>query len=532
MSMDRCKLAAVLFADMVGYSARSQGIALELRQEMMVLANECLTASQGRLIKTLGDEIFAEFSSGSAAINFATQLQEKVAVRNSRLPRSHRFLLRIGINAGEVTMEGEDLIGGAVNVAKRAEQLAAPGGICVTEPVRQQAEAGLQTGFIRLGMLSVKADPPKQIFFHRYDPQTSVSGWIAHQLKVRYPGLSRLAPPVLVVLLLLTIGLRMVWAVEDPDKLVSSGMKQIERFDLPRNIDNAIRDLKKARKFDPASAKALDGLAWAEWLQYEDAGDSFLRGEAEKNANNALALNTNVIYADVVLGLVSQERGDYKPAAGHLLRANDHSRWQNGALIARLATATRLVGDRSQALDLAQRAEAKAGENWEAWHQLGVFWFGENDYSNSLRAFDRAGSIDPPSPKSAEQVNKILVSTGRQMEALDRAGQLLKKYENSPQAWSVYGSALLLGNAYVPAYQAFKRAAELDSTNYLYWGNAGIALFMAQTNASEWTQILKDEAVAQARAILNDAPGNLQVRTQLATYEVALEEQSSGLEPF
>ncbi|MEJ0091310.1 MAG: adenylate/guanylate cyclase domain-containing protein [Limisphaerales bacterium] len=274
MSTDRCKQAAVLFADMVGYSSRSQGIALALRQEMMGLANECLTASQGRLIKTLGDEIFVEFPSGSAAINFATHLQDKVSARNSRLPRSHRFLLRIGINAGEVTMEGEDLIGGTVNVAKRAEQLAAPGGICVTEPVRQQAEAGSQTGFLRLGMISVKADPRRQMFFHRYDPQTGVPGRFAHQLRVRYSGLSRWAL-ALIVLLLLIIGSWMVWAVADPDKLVSSGMKQLERFDLPHNMDNAVSTLKKACKLDPASPKALDGLAWAEWLQYEDAGDSF-----------------------------------------------------------------------------------------------------------------------------------------------------------------------------------------------------------------------------------------------------------------
>ncbi len=171
----------------------------------------------------------------------------------------------------------------------------------------------------------------------------------------------------------------------------------------------------------------------------------------------------------------------------------------------------------------------RAGESWEAWHQLGVFWFGENDYTNSLRTFDRAAGIDPPSPKSAGQMIKILVSTGRKIKALDRAGEIVKKHKDSPQAWSVYGSALLLGNDFVPAYQAFKRAAELDSTNYLFWGNAGIALFTAQTNAPEWTQILKDEAVPQARAVLSDAPGNLQVRTHLATYEAVLGEQSSGL---
>src|SRR5208282_1622534 len=115
MSTDRFKLAAVLFADMVGYSARRQGLALDLRREMMALAGECLAASQGRLINTAGDEIFAEFPSGSAAIAYATQLQEQVARRNASRPRAGRFLLRVGVNAGEVATEGGDLMGGTVN---------------------------------------------------------------------------------------------------------------------------------------------------------------------------------------------------------------------------------------------------------------------------------------------------------------------------------------------------------------------------------------------------------------------------------
>ena len=518
MSTERCKLAAVLFADMVGYSARRQDLALELRGEMMALAGACLAAGQGNLIKTAGDEIFAEFPSGSAAVACAMQIQEGVARRNASQPRARRFLLRAGINSGEVAMEGEDLIGGTVNVAKRAEQLAAPGGICVTEHVWRHAEAGLQAGFTRLGMIAVKADPPRQAARSQAD---------LLQFRGLRARLARLALAV-TVLLLLVAGLRLAWPVENPEALVSSGMKQLERYDLAGHIERAASDFTKAQKLDVSSAKALDGLAWAQWLQYHETGDTYLRGESEKHANEARAQNTNVIYADVVLGLMAEEMGLCTNAADHLRRANDHSHWQNGALLTLLAGAERLTGERAAALDLAARAEAKAGQRWEVWDRLGAFWYEENDLTNSLRAFRRAAGSEPKSPTSAKRAIKVLMQSGRPAEILEEASQF-KNQNSSPEALSVYGNACLAAYENVQAYQAFKRAADLCASNYFYFGSAGLALFLAQTNAPEWTGLLKNEAVVQARALLNDAPGNALVRANLAAYEAALGEKSSGL---
>lgn len=527
MSTEHSKLAAVLFADMVGYSLRGQGLALDLRREMMALADECLSACQGRLIKTAGDEVFAEFPSGSAAITCATRLQEAVARRNAGQPRSGRFLLRIGINAGEVALEGEDLIGGTVNVAKRAEQLAAPGGICVTETVWRQAETGLQTGFTRLGMISVKADVHKQVFFHHYADGTSALARRAHQFRMHYARLGRLAFAV-AILFLVAIGLRLAWPVEDPDKLVDSGMKLLERYDLPHHIEDAIAFFKRAQQQDASSPKAISGHAWAYWLEYQEHGDPFFRSEAARLATNALNINPDTIYAHVACGLVAETRGDFHDATNHLIKANDLSLWQNGCLIVRLAEATRLAGNRGAALGFAQHAETAAGQSWEAWHRLGVFWYGENDFTNSLRAFRHAMGFRPTSSKSTEQANGVLIGSGRKLEALEQASQF-KKHNDSPEAFSVYGSACLLADEDMKAYDAFKHAADLCPTNYLYCGNAGLALFMTGTNALTWTKILANDAIVLARAILNGAPGNAQVRACLATYEAAVGEKSSGL---
>lgn len=494
---------------------------------MMALVQQGLAAGEGRLIKTAGDEIFVEFRSGSAAIAFAQRLQELVGRRNASQPRERQFLLRIGINSGEVTMEGDDLFGGIVNVAKRAEQLAAPDGICLTEQVWLQAEASLQKSFVPLGLIPVKAQPSKQVFFHSYGSHTRALGKIGHQLRVRYARLSRLASTVTIFLLLL-FGLRLAWPEADPETLVANGMAQIERYDLPHHIEKATSFFKQAQKLDPAAAKAVAGLAWAEWLQYNLTGDVFLRGESEKHANAALALNPNVGYADVVLGLIAEETGQATNAVEHLRRANDHLRLQDGALLARLAYAELAAGHREAALEHAQRAEAKAGSAWEAWHQLGVFWYRENNLTNSVRAFLQAAHSTPPAMASTEQAINILCGAGRTAEALALARPLMNQ-TNDPEKLSVYGNVCLRCGNYLPAYQAFKRASDLSPRNYLYFGNAGVALFESRTNAPEWTRLLKDEAIPLAQAILQESAGNAFVRTRLASYEAALGEASSGL---
>jgi class 3 adenylate cyclase/tetratricopeptide (TPR) repeat protein len=527
MSTETSKLAAVLFADMVGYSSRRQGLALELRREMMVLVHQCLSAGEGRLIKTAGDEIFVELRSGSIAIAFAQKLHEAVSNRNATQSRDRQFLLRIGINSGEVAMEGDDLFGGIVNIAKRAEQLAAPEGICLAEQVWLQADGSLQKCFVPLGRIPVKAQPPRQVFYHCYGPQTTMLGKIGHQLRVRFGRLSQVAA-AFTIMLFLMVGLRLAWPETNPDTFVAGGMKQIERYDLPNHIDNAISSFKKARKLDPKSARAVDGLAWAEWLQYLDTGDMFLRGEAEKHANEALTLNTNVIYSDVVLGLIAEESGQATKAVEHLLRANNNSLLQDGALLAQLARVELQAGRTEAALAHARRAEAKAGQSWNAWHQLGVFWFRDNNLTNSVLAFLQAARSSPPSIVSTEQAIFTLCRSGRAVEALELARPLMKQSDN-PEALSVYGNVCLVREEYLPAYQAFKRASDLCPSNYLYFGNAGLALFMAQTNGAEWTALLKNEAIPQAHAKLDSSAGNAQVRVRLASYEAALADESSGL---
>jgi class 3 adenylate cyclase len=104
----------------------------------------------------MGDGVLLEFGSAVNAVQCAIELQERMAAGNGLLPETRRILLRIGINVGDIIVEGTDLYGEGVNVAARLEGLAEPGGICLSRNVYDHVKRKLDFGFDELGPLAVK----------------------------------------------------------------------------------------------------------------------------------------------------------------------------------------------------------------------------------------------------------------------------------------------------------------------------------------------------------------------------------------
>lgn len=129
------RLAAILAADVVGYSrlirADEEGTLTAFQALRSDLIDPKIAAYKGRIVDTAGDGILAEFGSLVEALRCAISTQEELAERNNHLPESRRMLFRIGINVGDVIVDGDTLYGDAVNVAARLEALAAPGGVCI-----------------------------------------------------------------------------------------------------------------------------------------------------------------------------------------------------------------------------------------------------------------------------------------------------------------------------------------------------------------------------------------------------------------
>ncbi|TIM41978.1 MAG: adenylate/guanylate cyclase domain-containing protein [Mesorhizobium sp.] len=157
--MDR-KLAAILAADVVGYSTLMErdeaGTFERLRAGRKDLFEPEIARHHGQIFKLMGDGMLAEFGSVVDAVECAVSLQRGLAERNAAVPEDQRIRVRIGINLGEVIVEGEDRYGEGVNVAARLQQLADPGGICVSAKVAREVERKLAFGFEPMGEQKVK----------------------------------------------------------------------------------------------------------------------------------------------------------------------------------------------------------------------------------------------------------------------------------------------------------------------------------------------------------------------------------------
>jgi class 3 adenylate cyclase len=149
------RLAAILAADMVGYSrliGTDEGSTLQAFKTIRAqLFEPTIAAHNGRLVKTTGDGCLVEFSSVVDALCCATEVQARMAERNATVIKDKRIDFRIGINVGDIAVEEGDIFGDGVNVAVRLEGLAAPGGICVSARVQEDAIGKVDLSFEDIG---------------------------------------------------------------------------------------------------------------------------------------------------------------------------------------------------------------------------------------------------------------------------------------------------------------------------------------------------------------------------------------------
>ena len=154
------RLAAVLSADVVGYSRLmgedEAGTLAVLKAHRAECVDPEIAAYQGRIVKLMGDGALVEFPSAVAAVECAVAVQRGMAERNAEVPEDRRIAFRIGINLGDVIIDGDDIYGDGVNVAARLQELADPGGVCVSANIHEQVEGKLDVAFDDRGEQTVK----------------------------------------------------------------------------------------------------------------------------------------------------------------------------------------------------------------------------------------------------------------------------------------------------------------------------------------------------------------------------------------
>ena len=178
MARDHRRLAAIVSVDVVEYSRLmgqdDSGTLAALKAHRRELIDPKIAEHDGRIVKTTGDGLLLEFPSVVDAVRCAVDVQRGMAERNDGIAPDQRLLFRIGINVGDIIIDGDDIFGDGVNVAARLEALAEPGGICVSRVVRDQVLDKLNFTFEDLGAQQVK-NIARPVDVYRVDMRSGAS---------------------------------------------------------------------------------------------------------------------------------------------------------------------------------------------------------------------------------------------------------------------------------------------------------------------------------------------------------------------
>jgi len=211
------KLAAIMFTDMVGYSALSQRddkLALALLEEHRQLLREIFPRFNGTEIKTIGDAFLVEFNSALEAAQCAIEIQRALAKHNVDVPPDRRIEVKIGIHIGDVVHRAGDVYGDGVNIASRIEPLAGAGGICVSMDVERQIRNALEARFEKLAPTELKNISVPMDLFRIVLPWERPGTPIAKS-EARPKSTSRkLVPIAIAFVLLLIIGVGWWWTAQ------------------------------------------------------------------------------------------------------------------------------------------------------------------------------------------------------------------------------------------------------------------------------------------------------------------------------
>ena len=200
------RLATILMADVVGYSRMMEANeerTLRVFRGHREVFDALLMQHRGRIFNTAGDAVLAEFPSAVDAVRCATEIQSALRTRNDHLPPEERMQFRIGVNLGDVIVQGTDLLGDGVNVAARIQTVAEPGGVCLSGSVYDQIRNKLSLEFQQMGEQTFKnISQPIRVFAvgegpagtvqtaPKPSPAASAHRWSAGALAARVSGLA------------------------------------------------------------------------------------------------------------------------------------------------------------------------------------------------------------------------------------------------------------------------------------------------------------------------------------------------------
>ncbi len=308
------KLAAIMFTDMVGYSAlaqKNEALALKLLEEHRRLLRPLFRQHDGSEIKTIGDAFLVEFSSALDAAACAVEIQRILAERNASAREDAKIQIRIGLHLGDVVNRENDVLGDGVNVASRIEPLAKPGGICLSQQVYDQIHNKFAGRFVRLGSVDLKnIRTPLNVY--RLVPEGEQRRWlVSDRLAFRFRRRkTRALAAAALLFLFIALVLWQVFLKGRPDARALFQSAQVlaahssGHLEGKENNPRIINLLEKAVQADPNFAEAYADLALAYVIRLflYAPQDKALEEKAYFAVDRALSLNPNLPAAYLARG--------------------------------------------------------------------------------------------------------------------------------------------------------------------------------------------------------------------------------------
>ncbi len=543
------RLTAILAADVVGYSrlmsADEAGTLVALKTNRAELIEPTAAPYGGRTIKLMGDGTLMEFPSVVDAVGFAVEVQGAMRERNAAIEEDRQIVYRVGINIGDVIVEGDDIYGEGVNVAARLQEIAEPGGIAIAGSVYEQVQGKLDITFADFGQHQVK----------NIDRPIHVWRWPQGESPLAAPGAGEALPlpdkPSIAVLPFDNLS-------GDPDQeyfadgiaedIITALSKFRWFFVIARNSSFSYKDIsvdvkqvarelgvryvlegsvRKGGSRVRVSAQLIDATTgnhiWAERYDRELADIFELQDEMTETIVGAL---------EPELGVAERERAKRKPPEN--LDAWDRYQrgiwhiWQMtkedsekadkllqsaieldpgfGAAYAHLAYLLFLVvqagwtDDRDEALGRALEAGQRAVslDEWDAFAHfaLGRVLMMLGDFDTAISESQRAIDLNPNLALASYGLGHVLLSSGRPQEALPRFLTAVRQSPNAPFRWgfeNLVGSAYAQLGEHAEAVVWLRKAAQHPNCNF--WPHINLASAYVALDRREEARAAVDNAL-------------------------------------
>jgi adenylate cyclase len=476
MGMER-RLAAILAADVVGYSrlirADEEGTIAALKALRASLIDPLISKHNGRIVKLMGDGMLVEFASVVDAVRTAVETQAAVARHNAGLPEDKRIEFRVGINLGDVVIDGDDIHGDGVNVAARLEGIAEPGGICVSDKVYEEVRDRLDVAFEDLGEQEVKnIDRPVRVW--RWSGAEGAESTVTASEPLQLPD-----KPSIAILPFDNM------SGDQEQEYFSDGVTEdlttaLSRFDwlfvIARNsafsfkgksadvrqvgrelgvryvLEGSVRRAGSRVRINAQLIEAeSDRHVWAE--RYDREMDDVFELQDDIVASIATIVGPEITFAEIER--VRSKRPETLDAWDHYLRAvsayNKLAESDMSEAVAHLRKAIEIESDFTNAY--AQLALCHV--------QIGVYgWVRpvREAYAEARRMAEAAIRLAPSAPESNHALAFVLMSTGEAEAAVLAAKRAIERNPNYAEAYATLGHALIFCGELEDGLDACQRA--------------------------------------------------------------------------